>query len=341
MVRDKSKKKVLVVDNHPLILKYMQRLLDKRGDDVLIAEDGLSALKLLNQHHPDVILVDQVMPNITGDKLCRIIRSRPEFKDTCIIMLSAIAAEIDLRFAEFGANYCIAKGPFDKMSTHILALLYQLDAEGRCGQADRVIGKEDLFYRQISEELLYSKNHAEAILDHLAEGIVEVTAQREIIYLNPTAVDIIGIAEVDLLGTRFSDLFEENDRQWITEKLASCQAGAPEDESTFYLYFKQKHIRFEMFRVHGLETQILTIIFNEIPRPSVADLEQPGGDEQHRSPHSNPVSLPEDHLRMVSDAERLLEYIDHEATEDTTIRELAKNLRKSMDRIKDQDPTTF
>ena len=255
MAREKGKKKVLVVDNHPLILKYMQRLLDKRGDDVLVAEDGLSALKLLNQHRPDVILVDQVMPNITGDKLCRIIRNRPELKDTCIIMLSAIAAETELRFADFGANYCIAKGPFDKMSTHILALLYQLDAERRCGHSDRVIGKEDFFYRQISEELLYSNNHAEAILNHPAEGIVEITAESEIIYVNPRAVDIIGSAEVDLLGTNLLDLFEENDRERTTDILARFQAEAPEGDNTISLFFRGRHIRFEMVSAHGPEVK--------------------------------------------------------------------------------------
>jgi len=335
MARDKSKKKVLVVDNHPLILKYMQRLLDKRGDDVLVASDGLSALKLLNEHHPDVILVDQVMPNITGDKLCRIIRSRPELKDTCIIMLSAIAAEIDLQFAEFGANYCIAKGPFDKMSRHVLALLYQLYAEGKCGQSDRIIGKEDLFYRQISEELLYSKDHAEAILNHLAQGIVEITTAREIIYANPKAVDLIGVAEVDLLGTIFTDLFEENDRQRISDTLASYQAGTPEGDGSFSLDIKGRHIRFEIVNAHGQEAHILTVIFNELPQVPTAT-HQPSGDvEEFRSQPGESALWPEDHVKMISDAESLLEYIDQHVTEDPTLREMALRLRNSINDIKE------
>jgi len=334
MAREKSRKKVLVVDNHPLILKYMQRLLDKRGDEVLVASDGLSALKLLNEHRPDVILVDQVMPNITGDKLCRIIRSRPEFKDTCVIMLSAIAAEIDLRFAEFGANYCIAKGPFDKMSTHVLALLYQLDADGKCGQSDRVIGKEDLFYRQISEELLYSKDHAEAILNHLAEGIVEITAECEIIYANPKAVDLIGIAEGDLLGTIFTDLFEEDDRRQIEDTLEMYQAGAPEGDSTCSLDFKKRHIRFEVINAHGPEAQVFTIFLNDTARPEIGANASPGNAEKDRDLHPKATTPSEDHSKMISDAERLLESIDRNVTDESTIRDLANILRKSILRIK-------
>ena len=336
MAREKGKKKVLVVDNHPLILKYMQRLLDKRGDDVLVAEDGLSALKLLNQHRPDVILVDQVMPNITGDKLCRIIRNRPELKDTCIIMLSAIAAETELRFADFGANYCIAKGPFDKMSTHILALLYQLDAEERCGHSDWVIGKEDLFYRQISEELLYSKNHAEAILNHLTEGIVEITAESEIIYVNPRAVDIIGSAEVDLLGTNLLDLFEENDRERTTDILARFQAEAPEGDNTISLFFRGRHIRFEMVSAHGPEVKILTIILTEDTLPQT-DHQPDMGVETDRIPDPTPAALPEDHDRLVSDIDRLLNQIDDNIDDETALRQLAQNLRSSMDRIKGEN----
>ena len=335
MAREKSKKKVLVVDNHPLILKYMQRLLDKRGDDVLVASDGLSALKLLKQHRPDVILVDQVMPNITGDKLCRIIRSRPELKDTCVIMLSAIAAEIDLQFAEFGANYCIAKGPFDKMSTHILALLYQLDAEGKCGQSDRVIGKEDLFYRQISEELLYSKDHAEAILDHLAEGIIEITSEREIIYANPKAVELIGIAEVDLLGTIFTDLFEEDDGQQISEALTVYQAGAADGDSALFLDVNQRHIRFEVINAHGPGTDILTLVLNETARPEITEDASLGGANQDRDEKHALAVLSESHSKMISDALRLLDSIDRDMTDKSAIRELAQRLRSSIDRIKE------
>jgi len=333
MAREKSKKKVLVVDNHPLILKYMQRLLDKRGDEVLTADDGLSALKLLNQHRPDVILVDQVMPNITGDKLCRIIRSRPELKDACIIMLSAIAAETDLRFAEFGANYCIAKGPFDKMSTHILALLYQLDAEGQCGHSDRVIGKEDLFYRQISEELLYSKDHAEAILNHLAEGVVEITTGSEVIYVNPRAVDMIGIAEVNLLGTNFLDLFEENDREQIADILARFQTGDPEGDNTISLFFKGRHLRFEMVSAHDREANVLTIILTEDFRPQPDHQTPDTGLEEGRIQNHGSSAIPGDHEQLISDIERLLDHIDHDISDAPTIRNLAQNLRKSMDRI--------
>ena len=72
------KKKILVVDNHPMILKLMGNLLEKEGYKVKVAPDGLSALDILKTYKPDMIFVDLIMPNISGDKLCRINTRREE-----------------------------------------------------------------------------------------------------------------------------------------------------------------------------------------------------------------------------------------------------------------------
>jgi len=73
--------KILVVDNHPMILKLLANFLEKEGHEVMTASDGLAALSVLEVYAPDIIFVDLVMPNIGGDKLCRIIRAIPRFAD--------------------------------------------------------------------------------------------------------------------------------------------------------------------------------------------------------------------------------------------------------------------
>jgi CheY-like chemotaxis protein len=79
------KKKILIVDNNPLILQLMTDLLKDEGYQVLTAEDGLSALDILRTYKPDVFFIDLVMPNIDGKKLCQIIRGMPELKDVFIV----------------------------------------------------------------------------------------------------------------------------------------------------------------------------------------------------------------------------------------------------------------
>ena len=152
-------KKILVVDNHPVMLKYMTDLLEKQGHRVKTAKDSLSALKILETWTPDAMFIDMVMPNISGDKLCRIIRRKPLYNKVYIIILSAIAAEMDIDYLELGADACIAKGPFDKMSKHILDVLNLMDQENKNSLSGKIKGIEDLYQREITKELLSSKKH--------------------------------------------------------------------------------------------------------------------------------------------------------------------------------------
>lgn len=214
------KKKILVVDNHPVMLKLMTNLLEKEGYQVLTAEDGLSALDILKTKIPDVIFIDLVMPRISGEKLCWIIRKMPKVKNAYLIILSAIAAEEEVDFVEFGANACIAKAPFNEMAEHVLAALDQSDREASNGLPEKMIEPEDISQRQITKELLSSKRHSEAILDNMTEGLLELNIEGKIIYANPTAVFLISIPEEELLASNFTELFSKPHHKRIEDLLA-------------------------------------------------------------------------------------------------------------------------
>ena len=167
-----KEKKILVVDNHPIILEYMSKFLRKDGHEVFTSEDGLHALDILETWRPDIIFVDLIMPNIDGKKLCQIIRAMPEMKDTYLIILSAAAAEEQIDFRAIGANACIAKGPLDKMGQYVAAALH--DAEHRRSRdvQERIFGVENLYSRQITKELLSIWKHYEVVLGSLSDLIV-------------------------------------------------------------------------------------------------------------------------------------------------------------------------
>lgn len=195
------KKRVLVVDNHPVMLKFMASFLEREGYIVQTASDGLSALEILKGWVPHVIFLDLVMPNISGDKLCRIIRSMPEMDRTRVIIMSGIAAEADLDFLALGADGCIAKGPFNLLGEHVCAALTALDQGNDSLLKVKVLGSEMLSHREITRELLSTKHHTEVILDNLSEGILEITQDGKIIYANPTAISLTGLPEEKLLGS--------------------------------------------------------------------------------------------------------------------------------------------
>jgi len=211
-------KKVLSVDNNPVMLKYMASLITKEGHDIITAEDGLSALDVLKTHTPDLMFLDLVMPNIDGRTLCRIVRRMDRFKDTPVIILSATAAEEGLNVKEIGATLCIAKGPFNLMKPHILSAL-ELSKHGTFqGPDEKPIGHEDIHARGVTQELLDVKQHFEIVLERMSEGLVEITREGRVIYTNSAALSLLKLPIEIIMGASFEDLFNPEDRQQIQEQ---------------------------------------------------------------------------------------------------------------------------
>ena len=257
-------KKVLVVDNHPVILKFMTNLLEKEGHKVKAAEDGLSALAVLETYTPDVMFVDLIMPNISGDKLCRIIRKTPKLKESHIIVLSAISAEEKVDFREFGADACIAKGPFDKMAQHVFAAMEQSELDSDHGQPDKVFGFEDVCPRAITQELLSSRRHIEAILENMSEGIFELTLDQKIVYANPAAISLSGIPEEKLLASDFFELFSRTSREKI-EGLLECAGQTPQGMTeSSQMILKGKEVSLNLITFEDEERQSVIVIVNDV-----------------------------------------------------------------------------
>lgn len=84
-------KRVLAVDDEPHILKLIAFSLKAHGFDVLEASDGLSAIAVAQAEHPDLILLDVMMPALDGYEACRRIKADPATADIPIFMLTAKA----------------------------------------------------------------------------------------------------------------------------------------------------------------------------------------------------------------------------------------------------------
>ncbi|MFA7464367.1 MAG: response regulator [Syntrophales bacterium] len=227
-------KKVLVVDNNPVMLNLMTTHLERDGYEVVTAKDGLSVLELLKSYKPDIIFIDLIMPNIDGERLCRIVRRMPSMKAAAVVIVSALAAEQKISFREWGADACIAKGPFNKMWERIRYVLERLDGKQE-GIADEIYGLEDIVPREITRELLSVKNHLEVILSSIAEGILEITEGTKIVYVNPEALSILGVPEENLLASDFEDLFLKDDLPRLRKMLRKTSRGLKQNGEEFLL----------------------------------------------------------------------------------------------------------
>ncbi len=106
-------KKIFLIEDEEDILKTLELVLVKEGFSVSSARDGLEALNKLNGESFDLVIVDLMLPKWDGFKLCKTIKQHKIYKDTPIIVLTAMAQEEDrTRCLSYGVEEYMKK-PFD------------------------------------------------------------------------------------------------------------------------------------------------------------------------------------------------------------------------------------
>jgi len=105
-------KKVLIVDDEVNIVTALEFLLQRSGYEVTVAQNGAEALKQVESFAPDLVLLDVMMPRISGYEVCRRMRERPDWKHIKIVMLSAKGREAEVsKGVSLGADLYVTK-PF-------------------------------------------------------------------------------------------------------------------------------------------------------------------------------------------------------------------------------------
>ncbi len=123
-----SGKRVLVVDDDVKTVELVKLYLNRDGYRVLTAYDGNEALKLARENQPDLIVLDLMLPGISGLDICRILRQE---SDVPIIMLTALTTDDDrLKGLDIGADDYVTK-PFSprELAARVRAVLRRLPGE--------------------------------------------------------------------------------------------------------------------------------------------------------------------------------------------------------------------
>lgn len=103
-------KKVLIVDDEPDILEIVSYNLIKEGYHIETAKNGLEALERVAIFKPDLVILDIMMPKMTGVEVCQFMRSKTEYNDILIIFLTALSDETSqIKGLETGADDYISK----------------------------------------------------------------------------------------------------------------------------------------------------------------------------------------------------------------------------------------
>lgn len=105
--------RVLVVDDDPRLLHIVAMYLGIEGYEVASAANGEEGLKQVDEHKPELVIMDIMMPGMDGVEACRRIRANPETANIPVLMFSALSGDDDVERARLaGATHLITK-PFN------------------------------------------------------------------------------------------------------------------------------------------------------------------------------------------------------------------------------------
>lgn len=208
---------VLLVDDNPQNLKVLYETLKDRGYRLLIANEGEKALALAERHHPEVILLDIMMPVMDGFEVCRQLKESPVTADSAVVFLSALD-DVEAKVKGFslgGADY-IAK-PFQAQE-----VIARVNTHARVIQLEREMQARN---RQLEVD-------QSRILNAISEGIYGLRTDGTIVFANPAAVRMVGLAAEELVGENFFSLHFEASEADLIPKADDATENATDTESS-------------------------------------------------------------------------------------------------------------
>ncbi|MFN7118606.1 MAG: response regulator transcription factor [Saprospiraceae bacterium] len=138
--------KILIVDDEPDILEFLKYNLSKEGYDVLTATDGEEGIKIAEREHPQLVILDIMMPKMDGVEVCRYLRNKPEFAKTLIAFLTAREEDYSqIAALDVGGDDYITKPIRPRVFlSRIKALLRRSDREENNDEESSVLHIADL-----------------------------------------------------------------------------------------------------------------------------------------------------------------------------------------------------
>ncbi|MEZ2317699.1 MAG: response regulator [Microcoleus sp.] len=184
---------ILIVDDNQTNLDVLFELLRNYGFKVLVAQDGESAIEQIEYIHPDLILLDIMMPGIDGFETCRRLKADPPTQDIPIIFMSALSDTLDkVKGFQTGAVDYITK-PFQheevlsRIETHLTIRSLQKKLEEKNAELAHLNQNLERLVEQKSKQLIDQEKTA--IIGRLTQGMVHNL--KSPLQVMQTSVDLI------------------------------------------------------------------------------------------------------------------------------------------------------
>jgi DNA-binding response OmpR family regulator len=122
-----EKTTILIVEDTPETLELLRRIVEKEGYRTILANDGEKGVLYAQKYHPDLILLDRLLPKLPGLQVCKRLRQNEAVKNTPIIFLSVLDSEKDIvdGLKAGGDDYVTKPFSPDELMARIERVLYR------------------------------------------------------------------------------------------------------------------------------------------------------------------------------------------------------------------------
>ncbi|WP_047048244.1 ATP-binding protein [Vibrio mexicanus] len=274
---------ILVVDDEMLNLQVLHNQLSLADYQVILFTDGHQALDYLNHNRVDLIILDLMMPQISGLSMAKKIREDERLSSLPILLLTAKGQTKDLlQSFESGVDDYLRK-PFlqHELLARVSHLLKANQAE-RNLEENRLLKLEVAKHLETEAHLKAGQGRMQQLLEKIDDAILSVNTFNQVTFANPAALTTFGVEYQELVGCDINDFIRQQDGQAFN----FSQHTAPNDEqrdlsrhSTIELHFKDGKVQsvsaqlFKTGHAQNIEWHIL-ITVSSAAHSTAAYLEQ-------------------------------------------------------------------
>jgi two-component system phosphate regulon sensor histidine kinase PhoR len=190
------KSKILVVDDERVIREGCREVLTLEGFEVVLAESGEQGLEMIEKVHFDVVLLDLMMPGISGFDVLSHIKAL--HSDTSIIVITGYATvEHSIEAMKKGAFDFIPK-PFSPDQL-------------------RVVVSKAIEHTGALKDIANEKSRMRVLINLIANGVMVTDAEKKLVLANPAFMKIMGFKGDDIIGSPFTELVQQEQLRQMVE----------------------------------------------------------------------------------------------------------------------------
>ncbi len=190
---------LVIVDDDAETSRLLHRLLSQQGYRIQVAESGRQAMDLILEHHPGLVLLDLLLPDMDGYTLCQQLKTAPLTADIPVIVLSALVDSLDkVKAFQVGAADYITK-PFavQEVLVRVKNQLHLAQQRQQLSRQNALLVQEVKERTQMEQALIAAEMNYRSIFENATVGIFKASAIGQLLSVNPSMARLYGYGSAE------------------------------------------------------------------------------------------------------------------------------------------------